>query len=598
VLAGAWRCADTLCIARHSTHSERASASALYQPRATISDLLRISTPALQGPPPTHEIICWISCPSLAAADATSTQDADRHEACTPGERATAHGSGNLRLYTSDARGRVPAAEQQAQRVIAAKAGQAVVLPLATSASGALLWSIDEVVPARNKLPQDARVGAGETDESEPEGDAQVFVVARASWYAAESAKVRRVDGEGGEEGERIEHAGGECGDAESSEYVEGVERVRESDEELQGGDTLAVHAENAAVGDGEASPEEAQTHVHEVVSPLYLAAEACALIRKRFARDSAVQLQHFLCNATYDRLWREWREQRWEATRTLEDASFFRRALSPGTAGGGGRGRGNDTIGHVLRVMRSTSFASFLERCTGLKLVRARDGRRAALCQVRAFKQGCYARARPVVDHAARAAAEGNVQGVLEVVFCSADLGRVPGWRNGMYGRLDTLSLGGGGGQRGQGDAEAESTGGSGGREKRGSVGVVGGAGVAPVGFHYLGWAQGAGGELVYVSRSRGGKREVAGDGREGDGPEGRGHASRHGLQGIDVKGTGGSEWEGEEGPAAKHGEWEEEDELCALMCHGNSLSLVLAQGAHSRPCCSRRRVRPLPVL
>jgi hypothetical protein len=32
------------------------------------------------------------------------------------------------------------------------------------------------------------------------------------------------------------------------------------------------------------------------VVSPLYLAADTCALIRKRFARDSAVQLQHFLC--------------------------------------------------------------------------------------------------------------------------------------------------------------------------------------------------------------------------------------------------------------------------------------------------------------
>ena len=101
-----------------------------------------------------------------------------------------------------------------------------------------------------------------------------------------------------------------------------------------------------------------------------------------------------------------------------------------------------------------------------------------------------------------------------------------------------------------------------------------------------------------MYVSRKRDGDREVARDGREGDGPDGRGHKSRHGLLEMDVQGAAGSEWEGKDGSAATGGVWEEEDELCALMCHGNSLSLVLAQGTLSLPCCLRGRVRPLSIL
>ena len=245
----------------------------------------------------------------------------------------------------------------------------------------------------------------------------------------------------------------------------------------------------------------------------------------------------------------------------------------------------GVDTVGDVLRVMRSSSFASYLERCTGLKLMRTKDGQRTAMCQVRAFKQGCYQRARPVVDHehhASRAAVGRNVRGVLEVVFCSADLGRIPGWRNGMYARQDLHFLGGGG-RRGQGTVGAEAVAGSGGGEEGGSTGVESGE---RVGFHYLGWVQGAGGELVYVSRSRGGwrdvggGREVAGEEQEGDGQDYNGPESGFRGQVVDVGGAARLEWEGREGLNVKNEAWEEEEELCALMCHGNSLSLVLAQG------------------
>ena len=189
------------------------------------------------------------------------------------------------------------------------------------------------------------------------------------------------------------------------------------------------------------------------------------------------------------------------------------------------------------------------------------------------------------VFDHQldeARAAVSRNVRGVLEVVLCSADLGRIPGWRNGMYARQDLRFLGGGE-RRGQETVGAEAEAGSGGGEQGESTGVEGGE---RVGFHYLGWAQGAGGELVYVSRSRGGGREVCG-GREvgggeqeGGGGDGNGQGSGFRGQVMDLREAAGLAWESREGPDVKYEEWEEEEELCALMCHGNSLSLVLAQG------------------
>jgi hypothetical protein len=248
-------------------------------------------------------------------------------------ERVTEHSNGNLRLYISDAKGRVSASEQRAQHVIAAEAGQAVVLPLESFSSGALhtghtralLWSIDEVIPAHDKLVQETGVPvrAGGGDDSKVESDSPVFIVARASWYAAGCAVGTREGGEGGaDEGSEREHGGGTSDDAECADCVEGDEHIQDEEEERGFGARHHVargsqEAEEEGQVDQESHEEEEEEQLQGVVSPLYLGADTCALIRKRFARDSAVQLQHFLCNATYDSLWREWRQQRWEARGT-----------------------------------------------------------------------------------------------------------------------------------------------------------------------------------------------------------------------------------------------------------------------------------------
>jgi len=221
-------------------------------------------------------------------------QNREHLEAAAPRESAPSHSNGNLRLYISDAKGRVLASEQRAERVIAAEAGHAVVLPLASFSSGALhttdhtghagalLWSIDEVIPARDKLVPEtgAPVRARGADDSKVESDSQVFIVARASWYTAGCAGGTREGGEGGaDEGGEREHGGGRCDDAECADCVGGGKQIQD-----------------VAEGEGEGEEAKEEEQLQGVVSPLYLAADTCALIRKRFARDSAVQLQHFLC--------------------------------------------------------------------------------------------------------------------------------------------------------------------------------------------------------------------------------------------------------------------------------------------------------------
>jgi len=145
-------------------------------------------------------------------------------------------------------------------------------------------------------------------------------------------------------------------------------------------------------------------------------------------------------------------------------------------------------------------------------------------------LSQGSYTRALPVVDPQLSAAgAPGAVTQVLEVVLCSADLGRTRGWQGAAAG----------------GAAAAREEGGA-----PGGAGCGAEAGKV-VGYHYSGWDR-RGGELIYVSKSRRA-------------------SSRH-----ERACSGEAEDEAEE-------EEEEEEELCTLLCHGNSISLVLGEGSEN---------------
>ena len=111
----------------------------------------------------------------------------------------------------------------------------------------------------------------------------------------------------------------------------------------------------------------------------------------------------------------------------------------------------------------------------------------------------------------------------MLEVVLCATDVARVPGWRAPSSSGLSPPPV-----ALRQQPSQPEPVGDNGQRP------AASAADCATEGFHYFGWEQGGGGELVYVL----------------------------------VRGQ-----EGCCGLAAAA-----EEELCALMCHGNSLSMVLA--------------------
>ena len=114
----------------------------------------------------------------------------------------------------------------------------------------------------------------------------------------------------------------------------------------------------------------------------------------------------------------------------------------------------------------------------------------------------------------------------MLEVVLCATDVARVPGWRAPASSGLSPppVALR----QEHSQPVQPEPVGD---HDQRPAASA---ADCATEGFHYFGWEQGEGGELVYVLE--------------------RGQEGSCGLAAA------------------------AEEELCALMCHGNSLSMVLA--------------------
>ena len=119
-------------------------------------------------------------------------------------------------------------------------------------------------------------------------------------------------------------------------------------------------------------------------------------------ARDSAIQLQHFLNNASYDSLWLQLganaagageseaeghhsagEQVEWTRRGTLLD-SFWQRRPPRVLAE-----REDDIVDAIQTMLVSASFVSFLENCTGLCLVCPEQGE-GWPSTARAFPPGC----------------------------------------------------------------------------------------------------------------------------------------------------------------------------------------------------------------
>jgi hypothetical protein len=211
--------------------------------------------------------------------------------------------AGHLRLYTSDlerhdavdnktldaprgeAAEHLPHRSLRLVRVIPAERGLAIVLPVSCSAAASsapsLVWSIDEVSEARMRKP-DTSLEAHDTCREAEEG---VLVLARASWYAAEAGEARDSRSSRGREdegGEKIEQkrekAGVQAGERAVQERS-GLDRAQG----VVQGDTGAEERRGSDV---------ARTDLLGMVSSVYWSEEGFNFIKKRFARDSAIQLQ------------------------------------------------------------------------------------------------------------------------------------------------------------------------------------------------------------------------------------------------------------------------------------------------------------------